>query len=923
MTGESMYKLQPDRTIQLRGFDDMGASAALHSATNNSFKVSGVFRDPGDFAVLVLYDADNFYEHPSLKYLPDFDFSGLTLMFDVEYSGLMPLDSPKYPTIDWPYLDVIRPDGTTARIALFDNAKLQGGAYTSASARFVVEDNSLQPYDRLTLWYQNFAFDYTVPNDPANLPTAAQVAAALAAQVNAVDWEALGILLPIAATTNGATITITSVRPGVDGNMIRMYAVAKNSRLRTTSETAVFSGGSSAATWRVTLDFEDLGIPLVRQMWLTFAPLLANGSAFTASEWEAVFTNWALAGPYSTRLLKVAGPGSVRIEDDDSWCRYSGSWTSETGFYSGGFAKCTSSAGSSVTVFYSCPVQHDLWIGTSLYSDRGKVGVRLDADSETELDCTLAVEPAVVTRRKARTSVPAGEHTVVIRLLEGGGCFYFDFLEAAVPSLVPAPQPAISNVSAALDYSTDHTYKLPPARLHWMLDQLGFAGPMNEYIGVFWWNQRKRVDAAIPSVTVAFGGAFVPGDQVFITIGGQTCGKTVFPNEDAALIARHFAYFINETFVGVWASTQGSTLTVACRSPKAAYSYTFNAWAETINGSTGTVSWAGSLQGGDPGKWVIDTEQTPVLNRGARDWHRDFMSHCALRGRELTVAASMELVYPPESFGARFPDGSVVETSVGFGNLVSTHCAFSTPMLNYQKSLYRELAGLMQEAGLVPTVQFGEFCWWYFSNHSATNLDGGMAYYDDETQTAALASLGRALHVFISPDDDPQTNSGIDAAFLRHRLRDYAAALAACIREVYPATRIEVLYPFDTNHRTPAGVHLIGGRLNHFVNFPVEWESKSGSGLTRLKVEALDFGAWSRDLELSCDSIQFSLDLDWPKDSLFHLLPVFQPGYSWRRECQMAIGKGLAGVVLWALDHVCLHNIDSNLQPRRGAAKRF
>ena len=42
---ERIYKLQPDRTIQLRGFDDLGASAALHSATPSSFKVSGVFEN--------------------------------------------------------------------------------------------------------------------------------------------------------------------------------------------------------------------------------------------------------------------------------------------------------------------------------------------------------------------------------------------------------------------------------------------------------------------------------------------------------------------------------------------------------------------------------------------------------------------------------------------------------------------------------------------------------------------------------------------------------------------------------------------------------------------------------------------------------------------------------------------------------------
>ena len=115
---ERIHKLQPNRTMALRGFDDLGAAAALHSATGDAFKVSGIFRDPADFAVLILYDADNFYEHPRLKYLPDFRFDGLTLSFDVRYSGLMPLDSPKYATIDWPYLDYILGDGTTGRAAL-------------------------------------------------------------------------------------------------------------------------------------------------------------------------------------------------------------------------------------------------------------------------------------------------------------------------------------------------------------------------------------------------------------------------------------------------------------------------------------------------------------------------------------------------------------------------------------------------------------------------------------------------------------------------------------------------------------------------------------------------------------------------------------------------------------------------------------
>ncbi len=905
---ERIYKLQPDRTIQLRGFDDLGASAAMHSATPSSFKVSGMFRDPADFAVLILYDADNFYEHPRLKYLPDTTFDGLTLAFDVRYAGLMPLDSPKYPTIDWPYLDVIRPDGSTAKIPLFAYAEQVAGTYTSAEASFVIEDNGLQPYDRLTIWYLNYAFDYIVPADPP-LPTAADVAAALAAQINSANWQ--GVAIPLHAEAQGATLRLIAGRPGVDGNMITLYAVAKNDRLRTQQPVAALQGGSSDATWRVTLDFTALGVPEIRQMWLTFAPPLANGAAFTDTEWEAEFANWTVTGPESVRALAVAGPGSVRIEEDDYWCVRVGEWTREPGFYSRGFARRASSAGDTITVSYWCSSAHDLYIGTSLHSDRATVGVRLDGDAETELICALNVEPPVNTRRRIRSSVPAGQHTATLRL-KTDAPFVFDFLEAVVPSDVPDAPHTLPGIAPALDYSTDHTYKLPPARLLWNFERLGFAGPMNEYIGVFWWNQRRRVNAVIPQVTVTFSGEFLPGDQVFLDIGGQVCGKTVFPNEDAAVIARHFQFLLNASYVGVWAQAADSVLTIATRSLKPAYSFPFNAWKESSQGSSGTVTFTGSLEGGQPGEWVVDPAQTPALNRGASDWHRDLFRECKARNREIVVASSMELVKPPAEFAARFPDGQPVETSVGFGSLVSTHCAFNSAMADYQKQVFLAIADLMAAEQLVPDLQFGEFCWWYFANPA------GMAFYDDETAAAALAALGRPLHVFLGPDDDAGVNGGADATFLRNRLRDHAAAIRDYVRASHPAARFEVLFPYDVNHPVPAGVHSLGGRLNRYVNFPAEWEQKATSGFDRLKTEALDFGAWSLDLNLVLSAMRFALGLSWPKDSLRHLLPVFRPGYPWEKECLAALGEGFSAATLWAFDHVSLFGLP--LRPLYGIA---
>jgi hypothetical protein len=985
---ERIYKLQPNRTLQLRGFDDLGASAAIHAATASSFKVSGIFRDPADFAVLVLYDADNFYEHPRLKYLPDTNFDGLTLTFDVHYSGLMPLDSPKYATIDWPFLDLILPDSSTARIRMFDHAVQIGGTYTAASGQFVIQDNGLHEYDRITLWYQNLAFDYIAPKvscsfafyasgvgtahsvtvagsvyayteeadvsstqvaqavaaaagasafvsvaTSANTVTlrakktdgsnfnlsssadgatytlysigAATIAANLASQINGLNWAGMGVILPLAAASDGATLTIATTRPGYDGNMIRMYAVWKNESLRAESGTVDFSGGSSDATWRIALDFRALGTPQIRQMWLTFAPPLAYGAAFQDTEWQATFTNWGMSGPESTKALQVAAPGSIRIEEDSPSCRYAGAWETEAGFYSGSFARRAKVVNDSVTVRYHCPITHDLWIGTSLYADRGVAGVRLDTDAETDLDCHLAVEPAVNTRRKVRSQVQGGAHTLTLRL-KSGSYFYFDFMEAVIAGDVPDSLPARQRISPALDYSTDHSYKLPPARIHWMMDKLGFAGPMNTYIGVFWWNQRKRTGAVTPAGQIVFGGTFDTGDQIFVDIGGQTVGKTVFPNETNETFALHFASFINETYVGVWADASGATLHIAVRSPKPAYSYTLTAWKEPAIGSSGTVTTSGSLQNGQPGKWEVDPAQSPPLNRGAREWLADHFAEGQARGRQMMTSASMELVNPPAGYAAVYPDGQIVETSVGFGSLNSSHCALSANMLNLQKSVFKTIADLQAAAGLTPAIQFGEMLWWFFTNYSAANLNGGMAYYDDDTKAAAQAALGRPLAIFRAPTDDP---AGPDALFLRNRLRDHAAAIAAYVRSFHSGTQVELLFPYDVNHPEPAGINNLGGKLNRYVNFPAEWESKATSPFDYLKMEALDFGARCRDLELAETAIVFPLKLGWPRDAVRYLVPVFTGGYPWDKEYMIAVRENVASVNLWAFDHVCIFGL--------------
>lgn len=1062
---ESFNKLQPDRTLYLRGFDSFAAAATIRNASPTGFRIGGIFRDPADFAVAVLYDADNTFEHPSVRYLPDFNLAGIVLTCSLLYTdAVQPIDSPKYNWIDWATLDCILEDGTTAKIPLLDNALLADPSFPAASATLNVLIDGIQIANRLTLWYQNLAFDYTVPGGlsgsaayvwqaspstasiavgtttytynvtapggedgatiAAGVATAAAadpqvaftasgdtltfaskvntggsvyvggywlwlitdspdafIAAAMATFLNTCDWvsantthgliaSATGPALTITAAqygtanVNGASVTwvsgtkfsgltagstillagtaysIASVqsplqltltaaattatavpylapRGGRDGNMIELYSLASSpSQLCFDRSAVTLAGGSSAVTWNLSIDFTALGIDQLRQCWLTFAPSLSNGAAFTAAEWLATFSNWQIADPNSVAPLQVAGPGSIRLEEDSPSCSFTANWSLESGFYSRYFANAASLVNESVTVTYTCQFTHNLYLGTSLYIDRGVAGVSLDGDPQTQLNCYLNTGSAVVTRRLLRSSVAAGKHTVVITVVQAG-IIYFDFLEAAVLSGVPAPLAPRANISAALDFDTDQTYMVSPARLLWMMNQLGYAGPINEYLGVFWWNQRVASGGSFSTAQVTFAGAYAGGDSIVLEFDppdGTELGKSVFPDDTLDTIAAHFAYYINSSLTSAWASAAGNVLTIVGRSPSSPYNLSLTATVTSAAG-TAAVSPTQPAAGIYP-NWMVDDTANPPINCAVADWHADFYSQCAALELEVVTSCSLELVNPPTGYAALFPDRTAVATATGFGTLNSTQCAVgNSALVAYQKSVYRQIAQMQSAAGLTPSLQYGEFLWWYFNNSS------GMAFYDSETTAAAQTALGRPLHVFLTPNDDPTVNGSADATFLRDRLRDHVAALVADIRSAYPTVKCEVLWPYDVNYPTPTGGE--GGQLNYFVNLPVEWQQQPSSGLDTMKVEALNFAAGLRNLDLAWQAIQLFPSFGWPVTALRYLVPVFGSATPWNRELALVWGIGMPEANLWALDHVCLYNLDVPEPPldRRSVVK--
>jgi hypothetical protein len=220
------------------------------------------------------------------------------------------------------------------------------------------------------------------------------------------------------------------------------------------------------------------------------------------------------------------------------------------------------------------------------------------------------------------------------------------------------------------------------------------------------------------------------------------------------------------------------------------------------------------------------------------------------------------------------------------------------------------MAGLQAAAGLTPEVQFGEHLWWYFTNYSATNLIGGMAYYDQATAAAAVASLGRPLGIFLTPNDDPTVNGSADAQFLAGRLFAHVSSLAVALRLSFPTVKCELLWPYDVNYPMPIGREGLGGRLNFAVNLPAQWKGQAGSNLDRFKIEALDFGSGTRSLDLALAAIQFPGLMGWPLQSIRYLFPVDNGGCPFLYEQQLAQGAGIPVLTPFAIDHVCLFGWD-------------
>jgi hypothetical protein len=455
------------------------------------------------------------------------------------------------------------------------------------------------------------------------------------------------------------------------------------------------AGGAELTTFHVHVDFTALGIDSLRQAWFTFGPLLnidatnddATIQPFATINWSAIFSNWTVTDPSTHRPLKIAGPGSQLVDSNDSWANFLGGWTVTAGSYHFGYAKVrayTSVTPGVIIVKYVCPHTHDLYLGTSLYGDRGQFSVSLDGTALSDVDMYLNTGTAVQTRRVLTTGVAAGAHVVIFTVLStsnasstGTNC-YFDYLQAVVASDVQAPAVTYPNLGAAFDFDTDQTYKLSPYRALFIVMQAGFLGDIDFYGGVFFALKRVRYGGSFHAATVTLGGSVVANDSFFIDIGGTTIGVAVSAFDTLTSLAQRAINAINLTFVGVYAAptVTAGQFTITVLSPINGFTLTETAGTSitvTVTGDIG-VSINSIETGGQEGTWQVDSTQTSPLNSAFVAYLADLCAQLVANSMTCTVAWSQELLNPPDvntSAGAwsqRFASGVTVLTSTGFGS---------------------------------------------------------------------------------------------------------------------------------------------------------------------------------------------------------------------------------------------------------------
>jgi hypothetical protein len=912
-----LTKLQPDRDLQCYFFNP-SAIAAMSEATPMSFKVTGSWRQQFDWAVIE-WNRDNVFEHPAFRNLPDGDLSGITLTYDERRTNCIPLDSDLFATVDWPSLRIWASTGGVEQLYKVhlnddDHKTAIEGSYQSATADFVLGGTITQD-DYIGLAWTGEHYTHQAYFDDTIESVINQLVLAVNAVSPIMHAEQIGTDT-IRLTYVGQGQTFGASTSGANGNRFGIYSLI--SGVGTESWNLPWqqmSGGTSPTAWRITLPFASLHyegggtstvpVTAVRKMRWTYSADFQPAS-YVRSDFEVAITNWSVTGTNLT--YKVAGPGSRRINDDDtSALTYtSGDWTTVTGNFYGATIHQTAKHGASFTCRYNTPLAHSLYLGTRYTNVGAVISVTLDGHTLDAISSNIAGEDVLARIHLGELS--AGSHTLVVTntsadgTLELGPSFYFDFVEIAISVTSLPAFPSIPSTTLATDWDTNHSIALPPERTAWMIHSLGFQGRLNHYVGALWFFEMIRDGHSYASAPVTFTGTPAPDAITTISIGlSDPMGspQTLIEHlnligDTPTTIAKAYELMLNDGYTAVWAQASGNVLTI--------YSRTMGNAGNNLQVSGTPTSGAfqaigsGPFTGGSDGLWHTDLGSTNKVNRAAKDWARAFFVAAKGYGIDACAAFSTELQFADTSLTAgiaqRYPSGHPVTL-----NTPAIQTNFSPTSLAYWKNVHLEMATVFQDAAMQPFLQFGEVQWWYFADDNDGTLPvpaplPGLPFYDDYTKAAFHAAYGRDL-AFIANGSVLPSLYPDEAAFLPTLIGAFTAAIMSYVRATISNCRFEVLYPPDVND-TP---------FDRAINFPAgDWTS---TALDCLKTESFSYTG-ARNLNKSQQSIDFSANAGFPASKRSHLIGISDPISPWIKEYNMALEENLESVVLFALDQFCL-----------------
>ena len=209
----------------------------------------------------------------------------------------------------------------------------------------------------------------------------------------------------------------------------------------------------------------------------------------------------------------------------------------------------------------------------------------------------------------------------------------------------------------AIDFDTDHGYKKPPAWHVWRREKLGFRGHADVYMGVFWNNKRRRVEATYLNCTVSLG-SWQADEPLWVNLSGTTLYFSPGAGLTDADVAGQLRAMLNVTFPGVWCTSAGGAMSIRSRAPGYVFSISTSTNLSVVQGAPNLSTL------GAEGDWEMIDTISPVMTQGARNWIRDLATQLQQAGIPASFAFSMECYRPPAAMAARYWDGAPVDLPV-------------------------------------------------------------------------------------------------------------------------------------------------------------------------------------------------------------------------------------------------------------------